>query len=82
MASNLFIQANIVEINDGPVYHVLLSSVPHVGELVELRSQKEERMGQEPYHKYRVIQIIHNVWDVPEDTDTGYQKVNIYVEQA
>lgn len=80
MNNNYPIQANIVEIDDGPYYQVLMITTPHVGEIIELRSRIEETRGEEPYHKYQVLQVVHNVWDLQEELDAGYHKVNIYVK--
>ena len=60
------IEANIVEVNDGPYFNVTLETVPRIGELIDLHSLVDEAGKYPPKKQYEVVQVLHKIYDVPQ----------------
>lgn len=65
------IEANIVEIDDGPFFPVRLFSIPSVGELIDLWSLIDQKAGHHPRRHYEVVAVVHKLYDIPNDADPG-----------
>ncbi len=84
------IDARIVEINDGPYFNVRLHAVPRVGDFIDLYSLVDEAANYPPNKHYEVVQVMHKLFDVPENVapDTrqsyvaGTQSVTVFVKPA
>ena len=61
------IEAQIVEINDGPYFNVTLHALPSPGDLIHLYSLVDEAAKKQTDYSYEVVQILHKVVDVPEN---------------
>ncbi len=59
------IEAQLVEINNGPHFNVTLYDVPRVGDLIDLYSLVNEAANYRPDKHYEVVQILHKLCDVP-----------------
>jgi hypothetical protein len=75
--------ANISEI-DGPYYPVRLSWIPRAGELIDLWSFIDQRAGDQPVHRYEVVQVVHKIHDIdPSKPDAeGAHFVTVHVRPA
>ena len=83
--AKLPIEANICE-EGGAYYQVRLSTVPRVGELIELFSFVDQEEGKPPEKRqYEVVQVKHDLHDVsrrnPRFQD-GHHFVHIFVQPA
>jgi hypothetical protein len=84
------IEAQIIEINDGPYFNVTLHAVPRVGELIHLYSLVDEAANYSPNNQYEVVQILHRLYDVPEGLEpnsrqavvAGTHYVKVFVKPA
>ena len=65
------IEANIVEVNDGRFFPVLLHAIPAVGDLIDLYSFMDAKTGHPPIKYYEVVAVVHKLYDVPEDAEPG-----------
>lgn len=61
------IEARIQEIENGPYFEVKLHAIPRVGDLINLWSFADQLSGHSPRHSYEVIEISHEIYDVPRD---------------
>ncbi len=61
------IEAQIVEINNGPYFNVTLYNVPRIGDLIDLYSLVDEAADCPPEKHYEVVQVLHKLYDVPEN---------------
>jgi len=64
--AKLSIEANIIEINNGPYFNVTLHAVPRIGELIDLHSLVDEAANYPPEKHYEVVQVVHKIYDVPD----------------
>jgi hypothetical protein len=65
--SKPIINAQIVEINDGPYFNVTLYSVPRIGELIHLYSLVDAAAKRQTDYFYEVVRVLHKLFDVPEN---------------
>jgi hypothetical protein len=84
--SEIPIHANICEIEGtkgelGAYYPVRLYAIPRVGELINLFSFIDQSTNHPPVKHYKVVQIVHDVYDVQEKSSKrGHHFVNIFVK--
>ena len=79
--AELPINANISEI-DGAHYPVRLEWVPRVGELIDLYSFIDTSTGQPPAHRYEVVQVVHQLYDVTDKEPKGHHFITVHVKPS
>lgn len=83
--SELTIEANICEINNGPYYPVKLHTVPRVGELINFFSFKDQADNYPPSKHYEVVQVIYKISDESDKvpgSKGGPQSISVLVKQT
>jgi len=60
------IEAQIVEISNGPCFNVTLYVLPRPGDLIHLYSLVDEAAKKQTDYFYEVVQVLHKLFDVPE----------------
>lgn len=72
-----------IVVSDGTHYNLRLQWVPRVGELIDLHSFLDQ-MNEKPFrHHYKVVEIVHSLYDVVEDEQfphKGHHYLEIHVE--
>jgi hypothetical protein len=79
------VEANIIEINDGPYFRAKLHEVPRVGELIVFYSFLDEATGHPPKKHYEVVQVVHLIYEASEKTPSHMRdinSINIYVKPS
>jgi hypothetical protein len=84
------IEAQVIEINDGPYFNVKLGTLPHVGDLIDLYSLVDEAANYQPDKHYEVVQVLHKLYEVPanvvpnsrESLVAGTHLVTVFVKPS
>src|SRR4051812_19404452 len=71
------IEAQIVEINDGPYFNITLYDIPRLGEIIHLYSPVDEAAKKQTDYFYEVVQVLHKLFDVPENLPPDSRQVMV-----
>lgn len=83
--SELPIEANICETDNGAYYPVKLHAIPRVGELIDLFSLIDQAASHPPAKHYEVVQVVHKMCDVSDKVPSskdGHHFVRVFVKPS